>query len=451
MDMGDEPTWKDYGISTTAADGSKTGMPMEQPFFKCEFVDNRCLLKSEVPTTLRYGSVVITVTPHIVNVPEVGADTESAAVEPREVVVDSAEYSYVFDSSAAPELGQWLKSKIAPAVSKWYPKLVEMFPSDGWEAPKKITFKFDPKEDCPPAYTCGDVVAFSRKWITEHPEDFGCGIHELFHVVQRGYPKGPFWLQEGLADYVRWYLFEPESHGCDMNLNSDRVHYNSGYRVSANFLNFIEAKYPGTVRELNALCRQGEYDEATYWKKRTGKDVQELEREWKNEYEQQNPFVQKNLSKEPFSCYRFCVDRTKGPANSTQLSEFELLDADGKAIPTSKFKLGFDDSGDEVKFGYRETPKCAVDGDLETKWLDFRADFRNSAERRSAVWLQFKFAEPTKLSGYKWYSANDFEERDPRDWRLLGSNDGANWVVVDVVQGFRATPDRNKLAFTRRF
>ena len=30
-------------------------------------------------------------------------------------------------------------------------------------------------------------------------------------------------------------------------------------------------------------------------------------------------------------------------------------------------------------------------------------------------------------------------------------NDGVNWVVVDMVQGFNATSRRNKLAYTARF
>ena len=349
----------------------------------------------------------------------------------------SAKYDYVVDTSAAPELDQWMRTKMVPVARKWYSKLVEMFPSEGWEAAKTITFNFNAEEDTPPAYTCGDVVTFGRKWIAENPDDGGCGIHEIFHVVQDDYPdEKTFWLQEGIADYVRWYLYEPESHGCDMDLTSDEVHYDGAYRESANFLDFVERKYPGTVRELNALCRQGKYDEEAYWKKRTGKGVKELETEWKNQ------------SKQPFRIYRFCVDSTKSPADSMQLSEFELLDADGKVIPSGKFELGFDGRGGDGNFGDGEKPECAVDGDVCTKWLDFRASAGGNAARRSAVWIQFKFAEPTKLSGYRWYTANDCEERDPRSWRLLGSNDGVNWVVVDKVNDFEATSDRNELAFT---
>ena len=369
-----------------------------------------------------------------------------------------AKYNYVVDTSAAPELDQWMRAKMLPAVREWYPRLLEMFPLEGWKAPKTITLKFDAREDSPPAYTCGDVVAFSRKWINKNPGDVGCGIHELFHVVQGGYPdRKTFWLQEGLADYVRWYLYEPESHGCDMDLSSDRVRYCGTYRVSANFLNFVERKYPGTVRELNALCHEGKYDEATYWKNRTGKDVRELEAEWKGQsgtaQKNQSKIEVKNqprqpLSSQPFKNYRFCVDSTKRPSDSMQLSEFELLDAGGERF--SEFAFVFASTGDH-NFGRGEKPRCAVDGNRDTKWLDFRAAHGADAASRASVWIQFHFDEPTKISGYRWYTANDFEERDPRSWRLLGSDDEVDWVLVDEVKDFQATSDRKALAFAAQF
>ena len=197
-------------------------------------------------------------------------------------VAKNQEFEYVFDSSAAPELDDWLQNRMAPAIRKWYPKLVEQFSSDGWKPPKKIKFRFKENIDCP-AYAAGNAVTFSKSWIKENPGDVGCGIHELFHVVQGGYHRCPGWLTEGLADYVRFYLYEPESKGCEMNVARNGVRYNNSYRVSANFLNFVEKKYPGTVKELNALCRQGKYDEKTYWEGRTGKTVEELEQDWKRQ------------------------------------------------------------------------------------------------------------------------------------------------------------------------
>ena len=193
---------------------------------------------------------------------------------------DEAKYEYAFDTSGAPELAEWTEKTLASAVKEWYPKFVAMFPSEGWKPHGKVTFGYKEAIDCP-AYTSDADVTIDRKWIADNPDDVGCAIHELFHVVQGGYHRAPDWLTEGIADYARFYLFEPESHGCDMDVMSGECRYNGAYRVSANFLNFVESRYPGTVRELNALCRQGKYDEKTYWPERTGKSVFELEDEWK--------------------------------------------------------------------------------------------------------------------------------------------------------------------------
>ena len=347
----------------------------------------------------------------------------------------TSEYDYVFDTSGAPELAAWTKQNIVHVVREWYPKLVEMFTSEGWKASRKVKFRFTNEADYP-AYASANCVTLGRPWFKKNPEDIGCIIHELFHVIQGGYRNSPEWLTEGIPDYVRFYLFEPESHGCDMVLRSAEARYDGKYRVSANFLDFVERRHPGVVKELNALCRQGKYDEGTYWKKRTGKTVKELETEWKSQ------------GNGPFKYYRFCVDATKRPAYCTQLSEITLLDANGKKIPGSEFKLSFE-AGDGA-FGDGETPDKAVDGDVNTKWLDFRANSGASASSRASVWLQFNFTSPVKLSSYRWCTANDFEERDPAAWRLLGSNDGTTWVVLDKVEGFRATSKRNRFAFGRR-
>ncbi len=39
---------------------------------------------------------------------------------------------------------------------------------------------------------------------------------------------------------------------------------------------------------------------------------------------------------------------------------------------------------------------------------------------------------PRTIAEYAVTSANDFPERDPKDWRLLGSNDGKSWKLIDI-------------------
>ncbi len=343
-------------------------------------------------------------------------------------------FDYVFDTSGAPELDTWTRQTLAPLVRTWYPKLVDSFPSEGFRPFRKVKFRFADGIDCP-AYTEDNCITLDREWIGSHPDDVGCAIHELFHVVQNGYANAPGWITEGLADYVRFYLYEPEVLGCALDTRSDDVHYDDSYRVSANFLDFVERAHPGVVRDLNALCRRGAYDEKAFWQAKTGKTLQELEREWKR------------LGDGPFRFYRFCVDGTKRETDAMQLAEIELLDAAGYAIPAGDFKLSFEPGG--AAFPKGETPDKAIDGRMDTKWLDFRAAASTQPAVRRRVWLQFEFAKPRRLFGYRWYTANDCADRDPSAWRLLGSNDGVSWVLLDARECFEAPAAREKLGFSR--
>ncbi|GAB3444123.1 hypothetical protein GCM10027570_13110 [Streptomonospora sediminis] len=61
------------------------------------------------------------------------------------------------------------------------------------------------------------------------------------------------------------------------------------------------------------------------------------------------------------------------------------------------------------------------------KWLGRRA--------RRGDWLMFHMAEPVTVRHYMLKSANDFADRDPRDWVLKGSADGETWTVLDTRIG----------------
>jgi len=100
------------------------------------------------------------------------------------------------------------------------------------------------------------------------------------------------WLTEGIPDYIRWFLYEPQSHGAGVSYiqgriasdaKRDRVYepkYNDSYRVSANFLNYVTHKYDRhIVTKLNAALRQGKYYD-DIWVDDTGKSLQQLNEEW---------------------------------------------------------------------------------------------------------------------------------------------------------------------------
>ena len=72
------------------------------------------------------------------------------------------------------------------------------------------------------------------------------------------------------------------------------------------------------------------------------------------------------------------------------------------------------------------SPKL-VDGDLTTKYLI--NPYVNN------LYLQITFRTAQRVAAYQLTSANDAATRDPKDWKLQGSNDGTTWVDLDTRTG----------------
>ena len=91
-----------------------------------------------------------------------------------------------------------------------------------------------------------------------------------------------------------------------------------------------------------------------------------------------------------------------------------LVNSKGKATASAK--------------GYpNESSDKAFDGDSKTKYCVLAA----------SVWLQYTFPDGAKkkIAAYTICSGNDAPERDPKDWKLLGSTDGEKFEVLDERKG----------------
>jgi len=71
-----------------------------------------------------------------------------------------------------------------------------------------------------------------------------------------------------------------------------------------------------------------------------------------------------------------------------------------------------------------DTKEMAFDGSVMTKWRTFE----------DSAWIQYDLpGDMAKaVSGYTVSSGDDHPERDPKSWRVLGSEDGINYVPLDV-------------------
>src|SRR5690606_31239324 len=123
----------------------------------------------------------------------------------------------------------------------------------------------------------GNIVG-SVEYFRRHQDDMGAMVHETAHVVQSYRGRGnPGWLVEGVADYIRFVVYEPENIG---GFNPRRARHDQSYRTSARFLSYVTDKYDKEiVKKLNKAMREGEYREEL-WQEYTGKSLADLGAEW---------------------------------------------------------------------------------------------------------------------------------------------------------------------------
>jgi len=228
----------------------------------------------------------------------IGKDDAAAAIaaaEPPFMIHSTDGYCEIsIDTSGATDLKDWAEHKLAPVLAEWYPKLTAMLPSEGYSAPTKFSISIRPGNGV--AATGGTRVTANSTWLKRelNREAIGALLHEEVHVVQqyrqnrRANPNAtrpPGWLTEAIPDYIRWFKYEPQSHGADLtwmrSMRNFTPRYNGSYRVSANFLDWVSDKYDkDIVPQLNAAIRSGNYSEGI-WKEHTGHSMEELGDEWK--------------------------------------------------------------------------------------------------------------------------------------------------------------------------
>ena len=141
-----------------------------------------------------------------------------------------------------------------------------------------------------------------------------------------------------------------------------------------------------------------------------------------------------------YKYYRLRIDANNGSSDIIQLSEIELYAGATKVTGSGHVTEQYAKSN--------EGPQSAFDGDHGTKWLTGNA----------TSWIQYEFPAVTHaVEEYNIVSGNDADDRDPRDWVLLGNNTGpdandssdSEWTELDKRTGQGPFPERNQTyAFT---
>ncbi len=202
----------------------------------------------------------------------------------REIVIDSkptvAVFKYPIEfvvESDALDMKEWIE-KAGQICERHYGMICDELMSPGFK-PLTVIHMALRNDYNGVAEASGDRIKGSVKYFKSHLDDYGAMVHETTHCIQMYRSRrNPGWLVEGIADFIRFFKYEPGKIG---RLNAERAKFDGSYRVTAAFLGFVVDKYdPLIVGKLNNIMREGKYKEEV-WKELTGKAVEELNQEWR--------------------------------------------------------------------------------------------------------------------------------------------------------------------------
>lgn len=164
------------------------------------------------------------------------------------------------DTSAAPDLANFGR-RVKATLEDWYPRVANLLRSPNYTPPNRIRIYFDPNYKGVAYASGGRIVGAVNYYRSQQGRnDVGSMVHEMAHVIQQ-YRGCPSWITEGIADWVRYYHFEPNRKPGKPGRGN---HYTNGYGVSAYFLNWINQRYNPMIYWINKDCREGTYKDSIF-------------------------------------------------------------------------------------------------------------------------------------------------------------------------------------------
>lgn len=172
------------------------------------------------------------------------------------------------DVTDAPAMKDWAE-KAKAALEAFYPTLAAKL---GIEEPREFTLEVK-KDVKGSGSVAGSKVVLGADYYAQKPDDLGTIVFLLTRGMQ-AYPKEPpSWIVTGIADYVRWHLYEPEKR---RGINLKGAKYTNGFGDAAAFLAWIErTQDKDAIRKLHGALLKGTYSDALF-KEIAGKNAADL-------------------------------------------------------------------------------------------------------------------------------------------------------------------------------
>ncbi|MFI2742793.1 discoidin domain-containing protein [Zhouia sp. PK063] len=179
---------------------------------------------------------------------------------------------------------------------------------------------------------------------------------------------------------------------------------NGGNKILKNFYNLLADNFPTKDGGTKFARRMNMGEFIHFWSGAANKDLKAQAQKafgWSLTWENQLDQARKDFSKVTYNIDEPAANYTDVTANATITVSVE--NKNGKDGEEGSSKL--------------------IDNNPYSKFFinAYTSDF----------WAQQTLTEASKVNMYALTSGNDLPDRDPKSWKLLGSNDGNTWYVVD--------------------
>ncbi len=254
-----------------------------------------------------------------------GASELSAAVSATHPRSTTPVPTIAFDTTAAPEVRDFLVNNIQPEIEAWFPKLSDAVAYPDYTPGTSFKIFIDTSLN-----GTGDVANYDKnqvnvkqEWIKDpnHQKDsLGMFMHELTHHINSGdTSQNAKWYTESVADWTREYFMRERAPRAP----AENITPYPGYSDGSYFLNWIQEKYDNQFIRKVMIAKhkntyRGDFYSADFTRKTTGRSISQL---WKE--------MRGNLISDDYTEIRGIANRCLDTSENAG-TQLQLLDCNGQ-------------------------------------------------------------------------------------------------------------------------
>lgn len=181
-----------------------------------------------------------------------GGATTNATPITKSFTAGEGRYHFTLNATVAPDLMEWAGAQLRPVVQEWYPRLVDLLPSEGFRAPTNVTIRFRDNMGTVPRVGGRRLYQLQRGVVPARASSarrWARWCMRMVHVVQssgsnrRGNPnatrrRAGSWRASRITS-AGFFTSRRREDTEITRRNLEKARHDASYRVSGNFFDWV--------------------------------------------------------------------------------------------------------------------------------------------------------------------------------------------------------------------